>query len=341
LITHFLGEQEVTSYCRDLAKRLSELGDEFPTLWIPLGESGWKMHKHILDALQALQVSGEIKGDFVSRVEISKADYDRAGKSISFDPSLEKSDVLNKVALAIDSAVHTGSSMLALIAAMRAAGLSRILSYALVLKNSARFIPTYFSVVIPNSDRAYFDLKSIPNNRLFDLKGNPPPKILDGVLRVLDDADADKIIEVGDPLGEVSVSNLLYEREINNAYVYGYEETVDVAGKIGTELTGYINFRKLGHTLFIDAVGVKFKSREAGIATALLRWTETWGRSSKCSIVEVWAYEKLAAKLEDFGFTPVDGELRPYGPGQKFKLMRKPLLYNVRLNKSDYPHILA
>jgi GNAT superfamily N-acetyltransferase len=250
---------------------------------------------------------------------ISKADYERETHSVAFEPSIDEIDLSDKVVLVIDSAIHTGSSMQSLIRALQNAGVERVLSYSLVLKGGSLLIPTYFGVVIDDKDRTYFELDGIPNNRLHDTK------MMDGVLRALTDNDANITIEVGAPFEGLCVGDLLYDKETRSSKVYGYEEN--------GELTGFISFRKNGNILFIDSLGVIESRRKFGISSALCRWAETWGRSAKCTAVDLWGYEKVLEIYDYYGYKPVTNEWRTLGLNHRFKLMRKPLLYNIKVTQ--------
>ena len=256
---------------------------------------------------------------YANRVELGSAHYERADDSISFLTPLNGMKFGDEPVLVIDSAIHSGRSMQRLIVALKDAGTKRFLSYGLVLKNGSKLVPTYFGVVIDDKDRVFFELVEIPNNRLHDKK----PML--GVLRSLSDRDADiKIGNVGAPFEEICVGDLLYDKETRSSQVYGYEENGN--------LIGFISFRKQGQNLFIDAIGTVVSERKKGIASAMMRWAETWGRSMKCTGVELWAYE---GAIDDvyvkYSYEFVDGQWRTLGAGHRFKLMRKKLLYNIKV----------
>jgi len=51
LNTHFIGDTEVTRYARDFAERLLILKDDFPLVWLTIGESGEEMAAEVLPLL--------------------------------------------------------------------------------------------------------------------------------------------------------------------------------------------------------------------------------------------------------------------------------------------------
>ena len=303
----------MAAYSRDLARRLAKLGNACPKTWFVLGTSGWKMHLSVLRAL------AEIDPNLVQDIEISKADYLRENGSISFDPSIEGIQFGDKPVFLIDSALHSGRSMIKLIQRLRVAGVKKFVTYGLVVKSGSLMVPTYFGVVIDDRDRTYFDLDQIPNNRLHDKKP------LVGVLRALNDSDANTKIDVGEPFEGLCVGDLLYDKETRSSKIYGYEED--------GSLIGFVSFRKAGQSVFIDAIGTVTAAQKGGIASAMLRWAETWGRSAQCTGVQLWGYERVLDIYPYFGYTPVNDEWRTLGLGRRYKLMHKPLLYNVKVTE--------
>jgi GNAT superfamily N-acetyltransferase len=314
LITHFLGAEEVAAYNRDFAIRLEKLGPNFPTHWFALGLSGRK----VVDELIAL-----LPDDLGGQIVLGLAYLDRSANEIRFSDKTTFDDVRldGKSILVLDAAVHSGRSMSKLIERLEGAGAKEILSYSLVLKRGSVVIPTYFGVVIDDTDRIYFDLPVIPNNRL----ANPAPT---GVLRTVIDSDLERpIAEVGPPFAGLTVGDLIYDRETHDAHVYVFE----YAG----ELVGFVSFRKLGATLFVDAwYGAKryaASGQKMKIGSALFRWTETWGRSARCQKIELWAYEPAFEVYEFMGFKPTEPDWRSLGGGQKYRVMEKKILYNIRV----------
>lgn len=312
MITHYLGNQEVEGYSLDLAQRLSLLGDAFPTEWFPLGRSGWKMMQAILHQLPQ---------ELVERVNITGASYDRAEDRVSFQPGLDEVSFDERPVLVIDSSVHTGRSMLRLIETLIAAGARNVMSYTLVLKQGAAMVPTYFGMVVEDMDRTFFQLESLPNNRLLE-------RVPFGVLKRISEADVRKVIEpVGAPFDDLAIGDLLYEQETKggNAYVYEY------CG----EIAGFIGFRKKGTTLFIDAWGTAVKFRGKGVGHAMLRWAETWARMNKCEAVELWAFHGAIDTYLRYGYDFVEDRWRDLGDGQQFRIMWKPIEYNIKVKPDE------
>lgn len=310
MITHFLGKDEVTAYSRDLAMRLLKL-DDFPKLWFVLGTSGYKMAKSVL---------AELPPSVVAQIDIGVVQYDRDQDAIDF---LENADLkISQTVFVIDSAVHSGRSMMRLVSALREVGAEKIITYGLILKSGSIIVPNYFGVVIDEKDRTYFELDEIPNNRLHD--GKPPI----GTLRQLGDADVDKSIgEVGAPFEQLTVGDLIYEKDTNSSKVYCCEE--------GDRILGFVSFRQLRSNVFIDAWATVKEHQGKGVGSAMLRWTETWARSNKCLGIELWAFESAIEVYTRFGYQFSDDKVRNLGDGQTYRVMRKQLMYNVSIKENE------
>lgn len=316
MLTYFLGDEEVTAYCRDLVSRLTKLND-FPTYWFALGLSGRKVVDRLLELLPP---------PFRDQVVLGVAYLDRVEDKILFSDKtpFEGVNLRGKSVLLIDAAVHSGRSMYKLATSVQAAGAEEITSYTLVLKRGAMMIPTFFGVIIDDKDRIYFDLPVLPNNRL----ASPAPC---GVLRAMVPSDVERaIVEVPAPFIGMTVGDLVYDQETHDAHVYIFEYK--------GEIVGFVNFRKLGSTLFIDGwYGAKRTTPDGAkmkIGSSLFRWTETWARSSRCDRIKLWAYEGAIATYEFMGFKPTETDWRTLSSGQRYRVMERKILYNIQLAAS-------
>lgn len=315
MITHFLGDQEVAAYCRDLIKRLTNEKTTFPLVWAELGISGRKLG----DVLRA--ELADIKPELLSQISYIAAQYDRTSDSIDYSGGLEASDLPDTPVLLLDSAVHSGRSMLRLYRSLEELGVKRILSYALVLKSGSIIVPTYFGMVIDDKDRAYFQLKDMPNNRL----GHPPPP---GILREVVEADVGREIEsVGAPFVGMTIGDMVYDIATKNSRVYVYEQD--------DKIVGFINFRLNHRSLFIDAWATAESARGQKIGSATMRWAETWARAKKCERIELWAYEDAISTYLAYGYKFSDERERSLGDKKHYRVMHKAILYNVRPTSED------
>lgn len=317
LITHFLGDQEVKAYCRDLANRLVARGLEFPFVWAVLGDSGKKIADEVLDEIEAL------RPDLAGGVSFLVARYNRRHDSVEFsEPTNDIAWPIGPV-LVLDSAVHSGRSMLRLMVTLHEMKAPSIISYGLVVKSGSVIVPTYFGLVIDDKDRAYFQLDVLPNNRL----GKSPPN---GVLREVSESDVHSKIEtIGPPFTELTIGDLVYDKETKGSKIFIFE--------MKDKIAGFISFRKDGQTLFIDAWGTGKASQGTGVGSATMRWAETWARSKRCERIELWAYEPAIDGYKKYGYETTDDKFRDLGEGQRYKIMTKKILYNVKFSQKEDP----
>lgn len=315
MITYFLGREEVSAYARDLVDERLCGKTPFPTVWFAIGISGQKI---------ALAVAQRVPPKIRKTLKFirTSCDRDHGAVAITFHDPLDRIDLKSATVLTIDSAVHTGKSMAALADRLKSLGAKNVLSYALILKRNARFVPNFFGAVIDGTDRAYFQLDKIPNNRLMD-----PRKASFGHIRMIDDQDyALPPIKCGVPSIEaVSFGDLIYQSKSHGAHVYLYMHN--------GEVRGYISFALDGKIVKIDIVVGDPNNPGSGVGGALMRWAETWARSIGCDAIELWAIEERISFYEERGFEKVPGAAPIIvSDKEKYTNLRKRILYNIQFN---------
>ena len=280
MITHFLGADEVRAFARDLGNRLESLKSNYPTAWFALGKSG----ENFVEVLSEF-----IPTEFVDKVQVVRVSANRDTGDVKFRDSL---DGIAGPALLIDSAVHSGKSMLAATKKIAGLNLPDVITYSLVLKRNSVLVPNYFGVVIDETDRCLFQLDSIPNNRLCERQPF-------GVLRRLDGGDTSlPFIETGEPsIDETTFSSLLYELE-KGSHVYVCEHQ--------NKIVGVLSFTEKSKSIFIDLVANSASYRKKGVGAAMMRWAETWARSKKLDAVELWAIKSRVPFYQDRDFQLTD-----------------------------------
>src|SRR5260370_829005 len=106
-------------------------------------------------------------------------------------------------------------------------GAKNILTYALVIKQNAKYVPHYFGVVVGDHDRTLFLLDSIPNNRLF---AKDYPRV---ILRKLteEDCHTNASLDTGLPsMDKIEFNDLLYQKEAHGHEVF----VIELDGKIAS-----------------------------------------------------------------------------------------------------------
>lgn len=312
MITHFIGDPEVTRYAQDLADRLVSLGGDFPRIWLTIGESGEDIAADVLVLLPA---------SHQKNVKFIRLGYERSDNRITYLDGYDENELdKNATVLVVDSSVHSGTTMAAIVKSLHDLGILHILSFALVIKRGACFIPNYFGLVIDDHDRALFKLEKYANNRLCKKKPF-------GTLRKLKQADVhltpDHINSGVPSIDKMTWGDLWYEKTVKSTHVYVYE----LEGKVKS----FISFKaQKSGSLFIDAIASSSELIGAGIGGVLLRWAESWARSANCNEVTLWSIDdpERISFYKHFGFT-LTGETMDLGGGEKYRHMHRVLLYNL------------
>lgn len=312
MITHFIGDAEVNRYAKDFAERLVSLDSDFPLIWLTIGESGEEIAADILQLLPESRFK---------QVQLIRLGYNRTDNHILYEDGFIWTDLdQDSIVLVVDSSVHSGTTMAAVVKELHNQGISQILSYALVLKRNSCFIPNYFGLIIDDHDRALFKLEKFANNRLCKKKPF-------GTLRKLNQNDVhltpDHIDSGVASIDKITWGDLWYEKSAKSSQVYVYE--------LNGRIKAFISFKvQQQNALFIDAIATSADLIGTGIGGVLMRWAETWARSANCNEVTLWSIDepKRIEFYERFGFT-LTGETLTLGINEKYKHMNRVLLYNL------------
>ncbi len=250
---------------------------------------------------------------------VIRAVFDRPTKGVTFLDLDAVADLAGKTVLVLDSAIHSGSTMHCVVREAYEQGASAVVSYSLVLKRRATFVPTYWGLTIGDFDRAYFLLKKIPNNRLrSDAVGTYLRRLasedVDTLGAVPCGLDAMDRVSWGDRWWDIQSS----ERERSTYLLY-----------VGTELCGYVTFVISGDAVTIDEVAVREEFRGRKLGGLLCRWAETMARQARASELNLWGVENQVATYERFGYTKEPSEKPRLLEGKQYFFMRKPIVYNV------------
>lgn len=306
-----MGKEEVSCYVADIAERFEELDADLPKYWYAIGYSGVALANTILQS-----VSEKLR----KQIQIVVVSYDKSKNEVFFMDAQDASLQLVGSVLIIDSAVHSGSSMLAVTNKMYELGAQSVVSYSLVIKRGTSFVPNYFGLVIGDHDRALFLLNKYPNNRLC----RKPPF---GTLRALSEQDVHKPQSVNSgvtSIDNVTWGDLLYDKVTKGASVYLFENAQSIMG--------YISFRVVRqNTLFVDAIVVDKSLHGVGLGGMLMRWAETSARSLNCCGIELYAIEERKGTYEKLGFSDMGHKVLDLG-NEKYWLMNRKLLYNLDIS---------
>ncbi|MEI6986872.1 MAG: GNAT family N-acetyltransferase [Rhodospirillaceae bacterium] len=304
MITYLLGDEEVKAYSNDLIARL---GFGCPDVWVVLGQSGQSMADLLVEFTT---------DEFKAKLRVMRVSYDRTTRVVSCEDTLDNIKLDTESVLVVDSAVHSGGSMLAVCEYLAGLGAKRVMSYSLVLKKGSYFVPSLFGVLIGDEDRAFFDLDKLPNNRLM----NPASF---GYIRPIRQDDVKlPLLKVGVASVERDFGELYLESTASQSTVYLYI--------LNNVVCGFICFNIDSERIYINSFASATESRGKGIGVALLRWAETLARSRCCKIVELWAIKDKISFYTERGYHSVEGKTVLYDSETIYQFMQRKLLYNTK-----------
>jgi ribosomal protein S18 acetylase RimI-like enzyme len=323
--THYLGSEQVKAYLVDLAQRLRLLDKEAPSIWVPIGPSGRELVKALIDA------NKDLDEKFVP----APAEFDRTSGKVVFEKSASKL-IKGKKVLVIDSSVHSGATMHAVIKKLAEMGATGICSYTLVLKSGAKFVPSFWGVSIGDYDRAYFLLDSLPNNHFHDsgpafgqVRERPRPAKAGRDpyfhIRKLSKADIDRPVVRS---GTKSLDRTTWADRYYDMVSHHERSTYLLEG--GEKIFGYVTFdHKHDGSLSIEAVAVGKRYRDRGYGAALIRWAETSARQKDCRSITMWAIKEQQERYKRLGYNIDPDRPAMMLDGEEYQHMSKPVLYHL------------
>ena len=303
---HYIPREQVGAYLLELATRFTAMGDQMPTLWVPIGRSG----KDLVDLLYSV-CSTEIK----LGVSVAPARYHRKRNAVTFPLGSPADDVKGRRVLLIDSLVFEGKSMCRVAEELKQHEPAALCSYSLVLKRGAAYIPSFWSLLINDHDRAYLLLERLPNNRLnerfpyLNLRRLAQsdlelPPVTSGV------ASLDRITW-GD-----RYFNMVADTSTRSTYLL----------EVGTVVAGYVTIAtKDSKTLMVEEVVVDREQQGKGLAGALMRWSDTFARHARCETLQLWGINEKVSMYRHYGFEAVPNR-RLRIENEEYQLMSKPIL---------------
>ena len=322
MVTHFLGREEVLAYLRDLLVRLERF-DAVPTVWCPLTRSGNALLRHLLDLVASHHPQ---LADSVSVLPIEVKDVNDEVHFLQGDPA---KDIPGKNVMIFDGATHSGQMMTNCAREALRYGAAGVCTYSLVLKRGSKFIPTLWGVTVDDTDRTFFLLDKIPNNRLDAgcLKSSTGRRALNIHLRVLAESDLKKppVVSELDSLDRVTWGDRYFDMKAGGKHRCSY-----VLEK-GSEILGYLT---LSHPeagrLSIDEVAVDRNHRGKNIGAVLVRFADTMARQFDCLSIQLQAVANKRDFYKGFGYKVVT-ETPLTLDDEEYWLMEKPVIYNQSL----------
>jgi hypothetical protein len=312
--TYFIGAEETQAYAKDFLRRLERL-ESFPDVWCPITKSG--------DAIAKVMIK-LVGADLLSKVQLLPVAVAREAEKIgiSFLEGEPEKQVAGKSVLLLDGAIHSGRTMSRCAEEVMKLKPQDLVSYSLVTKAGASFVPTIWGVTIDETDRAFFLLEEIPNHRLD--AGNPEKKQPPVHVERLDQRHKDRpaVTSGVASMDRPRWSDRLFQMRVSTSCTY-----VLVRGET---IVGYLTIHFADDSMFIDEVAIDVSQKKRGYGGVLMRFADTLARQGNCRTVvlnaiesEVGFYEKLEYK-KVASATPIPLDDETYWP------MQRSVLYHQR-----------
>jgi GNAT superfamily N-acetyltransferase len=320
MVTYFLSENDVVAYLRDFFERYGRL-DPIPTVWCPVTLSGVSLMKKMLPLVE------EFHPNLAETITLAPVQVE-SGKSVHFEGTSED-DIRGKSVLLFDSSMHTGDTMRSCVKEAKKLGASAITTYSLVIKRGSSLVPTFWGVMIDDTDRIYFLLDRIPNGRLnaepaADMAGNNKKISSVHLERLCEDHINREPITCGlKCLDRVSWGDRHFDMQAgeNGACTYVLVN--------GSETIGYMSLHFANPiSLFITEIAIDQRFEGRGYGGILMRFADTLARQSNCTWVRLNAVEDKVSFYEKFDYRLISGRAPISLDDKKYYPMEHKVVYN-------------
>ena len=311
--TYLLGDESVSRYVRDFIDRLKEF-EQVPSVWCPVTQSGDALLKAILVEVRAAWP--ELL-ESVAVVPIDVGD----GNSIRLIGDNPAAAISGKSVLLLDGAIHSGRMMCACVEHIMLHSPAEVSSYGLVVKRGTVFIPTLWGLMINETDRAYFLLDKIPNNRLNAGKSYHQPPV---VLQLLNEKHLTlpKITSHVESIDRLTWSDRHYQMQVTHF------DTCTYMLERGKAVVGFLTVQApQSDTLSVNEVVVDSGTRGKGYGGVLLRFADTLARQANCKSVKLHAIKNKVEFYGHFGYHLVPGAKPIFLDDEEYQLMEHKILY--------------
>lgn len=320
--THFISHAEVSAYLRDLLRNLSGMNPR-PVVWCPMTRSGTVLLRE-MRALMETEFP-----DLAHGFSVVTVDADDHG-TVSFR-GFEPGDFEKKRVFLFDGAVHSGTKIQNCTRELFRLGAADVCTYSLVLKHSSKFIPTLWGLSIADTDRAFFLLNSIPNNRLDAGPHHASPPCVH--IRTLSESDLDAapVVSGVPSLDRVTWSDRNFDIQLDcDRSTYLLESAALIVGYLTVNCS-------TRHVLQVDEIVVDQTARGTGYGGILLRFAETLARQGDAHSVRLHAIEERIPFYKKHGYHPVPGAKSRRLDAEIYHLMERPVLYHLRPRNGGAP----
>ncbi len=317
MTSYFLGREETRAYARDFLTRLQRF-EKLPTVWCPITKSG-------LALLKVLVTLVEEEFPKLRQIDVVSIEMDDGNQNIRFVGG-EKPDALRgQSVLLLDGAIHSGNMMTACAEAVLECDPAELSSYALVVKRGSAFIPTLWGLLINESDRAFFLLDKLPNNRL-DAAGhnaaNTKKQPLVHIARLSERMVKTPPIECEVPsMDRATWSDRHFQMVASNHHTCTY------LLQRGKTTLGYLTMHLQDDgSLMIDEVAIDKNQQGHGYGGVLIRFADTLARQGNCPAVRLRAIKEKVEFYLRFNYRHVSPDEPIILDTETYFLMEKAVL---------------
>ena len=101
--------------------------------------------------------------------------------------------------------------------------------------------------------------------------------------------------------------------------------------KSQTKLSAFVHFKHQNSgRLFLDLIACDNKVQDKKVGGSLMRWVETFARSSKCSAIDLWSISGRVDWYKKHGYNLSGEPPMDLGGGEIYEKMSDDFLYNVK-----------
>jgi N-acetylglutamate synthase-like GNAT family acetyltransferase len=310
--TYFVGDEEVRCYARDLLRRLKTFV-QIPTVWCPVTQSGDQMLNALLEQVK------QYYPDLLETVQLLPIEVDDG--NIGFLEENFASIIAGQAVLIIDGAIHSGKMMRRCAQTILSHGPAELSSYSLVVKRGSVFIPTIWGFMMDETDRAFFMLEEIPNNRL-NSGTDRAQSAVQLLLLSEDDLKQAPVISDVKSIDRITWSDRHFEMKATDF------ETCTYVLKRSQTIVGFLTIKlfELGKLLVSEVVVDKTQQKH-GYGGVLLRFADTIARQTNCRSVLLHAIKNKIEFYEYCGYRLMSGEPIPLDD-EMYYAMERSLLYH-------------
>jgi N-acetylglutamate synthase-like GNAT family acetyltransferase len=224
--------------------------------------------------------------------------------------------------LLLDGAVHSGRVMSACADHVLKHGASELTSYTLVLKRSSTFIPTIWGLMTDETDRAYFLLNKIPNNRLHAGRTNSVQAPVH--IRRLDKGHLSQPpLVCGVPsIDRMTWGDRLFQMQTSHgsSCTYMLER--------GSTIVGFLSVHEEPNKLNIAEIVVDPALQDTGYGGVLMRFADTLARQTDCALVCLNAIEARVPWYQQRGYEVSAGKQILELENERYQPMERRVLYH-------------